>query len=130
VLPGDAGTRSPWRTWLLTGVALIAGALALAAWNPGDDAAGTLCLFRRLTHHECATCGLTRSLAHLVRGDLAGAFARHALGPPLALELALLWLAWPVAIARHLRIPAYWGERWLLAHAAVFLAYWAVRLAR
>lgn len=108
---------------------MLAVALALYAWNPGDDPAGTLCLFRRLTHHECATCGLTRSLAHLVRGDLPGAFARHALGPPLALELLLLWLAWPVAIARRVRVPENWSERWLLAHAAGFLAFWVARLA-
>lgn len=128
--PGDAGMRSPWSAWLLAGALLLAVGLVLFVWNPGDDPAETLCLFRRLTHHDCATCGLTRSLAHLVRGDLAGAFARHALGPPLALELVLLWLAWPVAIVRRVRVPGYWGERWLLAHAAVFLAYWVVRLTR
>lgn len=121
---------SPWRTWALTGAVLLAGAAALAAWNPGDDATGTLCLFRRITHHECATCGLTRSLAHLFRGDLAGAFARHPLGPPLALEIALLWLLWPVAIARGVRVSGAWRERWLLAHAGAFLALWVVRLLR
>ncbi len=60
---------------------------------------------------------------------MAGAFARHPLGPPLALEIALLWLLWPIAIARGVRgVPGTWRERWLLAHAAAFLALWVVRL--
>lgn len=65
-----------------------------------------------------------------MRGDLTGAFAHHPLGPPLALEIALLWLAWPIAIVRRVRVPGAWRERWLLAHAGAFLALWVVRLAR
>lgn len=115
-------------SWLLAGAALLAGALVLAAWNPGDAQEGTVCLFRRVTHYPCATCGLTRSVAHLLRGDVAGAFARHPLGPPLALEIAVLWLLWPIAIARGVRVPGVWRERWLLGHAGAFLALWVVRL--
>jgi hypothetical protein len=101
----------------------------LAIWNPGDAETGSICLFRRWTHHPCATCGFTRSIAHLLRGDLAGALARHPLGPPLALELALLWLAWPALIARGVTVSPAWRERWLLAHAGAFLVLWVVRLA-
>jgi hypothetical protein len=82
-----------------------------------------------VTHLPCATCGLTRSFAHLAAGDLSGAFARHALGPPLAAELALLWLAAPVAIARAWRPSGALRDRWLLAHAAAFLLFGLSRLA-
>ncbi len=69
---------------------MLVAALVLRAWMPSDDPATTICLFRRLTHHECATCGMTRALALLVRGDWAGAFARHPLAIPLALEAIAL----------------------------------------
>jgi hypothetical protein len=120
--------RAPWLAWALAGAAALAGALVLRAWMPSDDPDATLCLFRRVTHHECATCGMTRAFALLARGDLRGAFARHPLAPPLALELALLWLVAPLAWARGWRAPAVWRERWLLAHAGAFLGLWLARL--
>ena len=109
---------------------MIGAVLVLRAWTPSDDPAATLCIFRRLTHHECATCGMTRAMALLAHGDVRGAFARHPLAPPLALEIALLWLATPVAIVRGLRVPPTLRDRWLLAHAGAFLILWAARLVR
>lgn len=73
---------------------------------------------------------MTRAFARLARGDVAGAAARHPLAVPLAFELGLLWLAAPLAIARRWRVPPAWRVRWLVAHAAAFLALWAVRLLR
>jgi hypothetical protein len=108
---------------------MLAAVLVLRAWTPSDDPHATLCLFRRLTRHECATCGMTRAAALLARGDVPGAIARHPFVPPLALELVLLWLAAPFALARGLRVPDRWRDRWLLAHAGAFLALWVVRLA-
>jgi len=108
---------------------MLAAMLVLRAWTPSDDPNATICLFRRLTHHDCATCGMTRALSRLARGDLAGAFARHPLAPPLALEALLLWLAAPFAFTRGRRLPDRVRDRWLLAHAAAFLLVWIVRLA-
>ncbi len=107
---------------------MLVAALVLRAWMPSDDPATTICLFRRLTHHECATCGMTRALALLVRGDWAGAFARHPLAIPLALEGVALWIAAPVALARGARVPGRVRDGWLLAHAGAFLALWVARL--
>jgi hypothetical protein len=120
--------RSPWLGWALAGVAALAAALVLRAWMPPDDPRYTICIFRRLTHHDCATCGMTRAFALLVRGEWRGAFLRHPLAPPLALELLLLWLATPIALVRGWRVPPTARDRWLLAHAGAFLGLWAVRL--
>jgi hypothetical protein len=119
---------SPWLGWALAGAAMLAVALVLRAWMPPDDPRYTICLFRRLTHHDCATCGMTRAIALLVRGDWRGAFVRHPLAPPLALELVLLWLATPLALVRSWRPAPALRDRWLLAHAGAFIGLWAVRL--
>ena len=42
-----------------------------------------LCPFRRLTGHECPTCGMTRACVAALRGDVATSFAAHPLGLPL-----------------------------------------------
>lgn len=95
---------------------------------PPDDPALTVCWLRRVTHHDCPTCGMTRAAAHLVRGEWGAAVASHPLAAPLAIELALLWLAAPVVIARR-RWPAGRTARaWLYAHVAAFLLVWLVRL--
>ncbi|MBN1851858.1 MAG: DUF2752 domain-containing protein [Pirellulales bacterium] len=44
----------------------------------------TICLFRRLFSTDCLTCGLTRSIIHLMHGDMDQAWAAHRLG----------WLFW------------------------------------
>ncbi len=88
-----------------------------------------MCVFRRLTHHDCATCGLTRALAHLARGDWHGAAARHPLALPLAGEIVLAWLAAPIAFARGWRWRDAWTMRVMWAHVAAFVGVWLVRLA-
>ncbi|HTR96601.1 MAG TPA: DUF2752 domain-containing protein [Candidatus Acidoferrales bacterium] len=128
--PSSARLAGGWRAWALAGVVLAAAALVLHAWTPSDDPAQTLCLFRRLTGHDCATCGMTRALALLAKGDVRGSLARHPLALPLAAEVAALWLAWPFAIRARRLPPGLWRERWLLVHASAFLGVWAVRLLR
>lgn len=119
---------SPWARWALVGAAIAAGWALLAVWTPPDDGAFTLCLFRRLTHHACATCGMTRALARLAKGDLAGAIRYHPLAPALAAEGLLAWLAAPLAIARRWRPRGRTVARVLWANLAVVLAVWLARL--
>lgn len=47
-----------------------------------------VCVLHRLTGLACPTCGLTRSVAHLLHGDLAGSLALHPAGV-LAVAFAL-----------------------------------------
>ena len=117
----------PWWLWLATGALGLAAWLVLAAWTPPDDAAWTLCLFRRVTHHDCATCGMTRALSLLAHGDVRGSLARHPLALPLAAEAALLWLLAPLAIRRNWRPSDRVVTRWAAAHLVVVFAVWIAR---
>jgi hypothetical protein len=131
MLPAASASRNrAWRAWLVVGAAALGGWLLLAVWTPPDDAAWSTCLFRRVTHHECATCGMTRALSLLAHGDLRGSLARHPLAAPFAAEAAALWLLAPLALRLRWRPPAPWVTRWTVAHLALVLALWGVRLTR
>lgn len=116
--------------WALTGATALAVVIVLRRWMPPDDSALTVCWLRRVTHHDCPTCGMTRAAAHLVRGEWAAAAARHPLALPLAAEAAALWLAAPIAIVRGWRPSGRAARAWLYAHVALVLAVWVVRLLR
>ena len=119
-----------WRRWLAFGLAGALGWMALATWSPPDDPAWSVCLFHRVTHHDCATCGMTRALSRLAHGDLRGSLARHPLAAPFAAEAALLWLLTPAALLRRWRPADAWVARWGGAHLVLIFAVWVVRLAR
>ncbi len=55
------------------------------------------CPFRTITGIPCPICGITTSSALIVRGDLAGSFHAHPLGPLLALGMALVI---PISVLR------------------------------
>lgn len=117
------------RAWLACGaLGLLAWAL-LAVWTPPEDARWSVCVFRRVTHHDCATCGMTRAFALLARGDVSGSLARHPLALPLAAEALLLWLAAPLAWRLRWPVSTRLRDGWLLANAAALIAVWVVRLA-
>lgn len=105
-----------------TAAALRAG-LGLTAGEP-------ICWLARVAHVSCPTCGLTRSLTLLSRGDLAGSLAMHPWGPALALQVLAAGLVWGAWLA------APWRERpdrWV-PHAVAFNAIalgviWVARLA-
>jgi len=113
--------------WVASGVAGLAGFLVLNRWSPENPGRISWCLFRDISGISGPGCGLTRAFAHLAKGQLAAAFALHPMAPLLALELPLLWLWWGLrtfGVGRALNF-----ERWALAHAAVFILLWVVRLA-
>ena len=125
-----SATARAWRVWLLVGAAGLGAWLVLAAWTPSDDPAWTTCLFRRVTQHDCPSCGMTRSLSLLAHGDLRGSIDRHPLAAPLAAEAALLWLLAPLALRRGWRPSEALVTRWTVANRAALLVAWGVRLAR
>jgi len=126
--------------WLLAGLGLAAAAallpavleIVLQAGTAGDPRL-VLCPSRRLLGLPCPGCGMTRALAALLRGDLAGAFALHPWAPALAAQLALGWGAWGWSLSgtpsgRLLR-PDRWLGPTLLANLAALAALWLGRLA-
>ncbi len=115
--------------WAGAGAALAAAFAWLAASRFPAGAGEPVCTFRRVTHLACPTCGMTRALACLARGDFATSLALHPLALVLAAELVVLWLLWGRGLARgdarriERNLP-----RLLAANAAAFAAVWLARL--
>jgi hypothetical protein len=116
--------------WLATGLAAAAGFVALRSLAPDADPDHALCWLRRTLHVACPTCGMTRALAALARGDWRDALAFHPLAPVIAAEAAWLWARVGAGL---LGLAPRFDERGLprlaLANAAALLALWLARLA-
>ena len=67
------------------GAILVVGLVPVRGWESLPD----LCLFHRLTALPCPTCGLTRSWAALLRGQIGISLRFHALGLPSLVLLGL-----------------------------------------
>ena len=90
------GRRERWRrlAWAAALASIFPAAGILQPWLARD--LFPVCAFCAVTGHPCPFCGLTRALAHAVRGDLAAASIRHPLWPlfaALILFLAALFAA-------------------------------------
>jgi hypothetical protein len=65
---------------------LLAGALL----PPDRPFPVDLCLWHRLTGFACLGCGLTRSVCHLMHGDIAGSLSLHPAGVVVVAIAAVL----------------------------------------
>ncbi len=66
--------------WALAVVAAWLALIGIAEWRGhAAGAPATLCLFRRATGLPCPTCGTTRAVLCLLRGDVAGAAVQNPL---------------------------------------------------
>lgn len=83
-LPHDARSarRAAWWRVGVFGTALL-GAVVIGWVVTLPDF--SLCTFETLFHRPCPGCGMTRSIAHLVRGELLVSLRLHPLGLPLFL---------------------------------------------
>ena len=120
---------SPVAAWALCGVAAVGAWLTLRAWPPIDDPERAMCVLRRVAHIGCATCGLTRALAALARGEIAASLVLHPMALVLAVELAGVWAWWGARLARG---RAVWDQGWIpwaiAVNTAAFLLVWVARL--
>lgn len=98
--------------------ALMLGAAAVFALAPGDQ--GLPCPLRATTGVPCPFCGMTTSVVHAVRLDLASAWAANPAGI-IAVVVAVLL----VLFRRPAELPVPW---WLLGVAGV--AMWVFQLHR
>jgi len=123
--PSGSSRATALAVWL--GGALVAAAVAiwLTALGPGES---TICLLRNWTGVPCPGCGVTRSIAALLRGDYAEAFILHPLAPIAVTEAIVVWLAWGVSLMRRGRGLDEWRLAQLfLANLAAFVLLWIAR---
>jgi hypothetical protein len=61
-----------------------------------------VCLTRRILHLPCPSCGSTRSIISLLRGDFTGAMKINPAGYLIALIMVLapLWITWDLATGK------------------------------
>ncbi len=115
----------PWWVWCVLGA--WAGLVATVGYLAGRAHVDvTLCLFKRITGIPCASCGLTRGVLSVLRGDLAGAWLYNPLAITL-LGIAVAWLLLWVVAARRIVLRLSRRERalfWVLVAAAV-VCNWA-----
>ena len=119
-LPARPGLR-----WL----SLSAAAAAVLVFTAGS---WLVCPMQQLFHHACPTCGMSRALELLLRGQFTASFALQPLALPAA---ACSWLVLAAGLEGVLRgTPAVtlWRKhrRLLAAATGVFLLVFALWLAR
>jgi hypothetical protein len=122
--------------WLGALVAAVAGFLVFQIWVPAEGREASICVLRRCFDLPCPTCGMTRGLAHLAKGEWGAAWSAHPLAAPFALEMFVLWVVWglrlgaPAAPRWAARLRSHdWELQLLFANLAIFGAVWLGRLA-
>jgi hypothetical protein len=110
------------------GLAAALGGLALGSGSIGL-AAGPPCALRETFHIGCVTCGFTRALEALARGDLAAATALHPLALPVVVETGLAWGLWGAGLWRgRPLLHGRWVGRAAAATAIAATVVWVARL--
>jgi hypothetical protein len=110
--------RKPnWPLWAVAIVLVWLAAVELTVLFAPDT---TMCNFKRWTGVPCPTCGMTRGITSVARGDLAAGFAYNPLFLTVMLGFLLL-LAARIAFKRALRLDVNTRERKTLWWAALFL---------
>ena len=100
----------------------------LWAFAPHADGSWILCAFRRATRVPCPSCGMTRAVGWLLRGDVPASLRYHPLG---GLTLALLFGTWVYGMGVAVRgwsvsiRAAVWVA---IAFEALLIAVWLFRL--
>ncbi|WP_448574269.1 DUF2752 domain-containing protein [Trichothermofontia sp.] len=98
--PGDRQQR--WGALAL----MLAPLMGAPLYNQGLRLPGLVCPLRHWTGIPCPTCGLTRSLMAVVRGDWNQAITEHLFGPVLfiVLVLGVLQVALELTTGRHVKM--------------------------
>jgi hypothetical protein len=123
IAAGDAGTRA-------VGLAFTLGLpLAALAWIAAGEPSGPACLMREIAHVDCPTCGMTRAVALITRGDWRASLAVHPWAAVLVLQLFAGWLAGVRWLLRGGLNPERWIPWLVFANGAGLLAVWILRLA-
>ncbi len=110
--------RKPnWPLWAVAIVLVWLAAVELTVLFAPD---ATMCNFKRWTGVPCPTCGITRGVTSVARGEVAAGFAYNPLFLSVTLGFLLL-LAARVAFKRTLRLDIDARERRTLWWVGLFL---------
>lgn len=90
---------------------LVATTYVVVAWWAGRRDLPVVCPYRRLTGQRCPACGLTRSIACVLRGELRRALAEHPLGPVVVAGVTAAFIRrfWLRSPAEGLLLPTFDG---------------------
>ena len=106
----------------------LTGILVLAVlWTPTDDGP-TICYSKALFDVSCPGCGLTRSVAALVKGEVGASVQYHALGPVFLAIIIWLWglLGW--CLIKNKPMPPLKKFHWpAVALIVAMVGYWIIR---
>lgn len=102
LIPGLLKTRPSELLLGKTAIGLARFGVALALLLPPGAKDLPLCMLRSQTGIPCLGCGMTRSLSHAFRGDLAASWTYHPFGPIIAVVLVMI-----VAVSL---LPGTWRE--------------------
>lgn len=122
----DRRAAGRWAVWAVTTAAAFA---MWTVWVGAGEPGGPACLLRQLLHVDCPTCGITRALALLARGEWRASLAVHPWAVALVLQAIVGWLAWARWVAQGGAHPERWIPHAVAANGIALLMIWAVRLA-
>ncbi len=125
----DPRGRGQWL--LLAGLAAMFAASVVLPETPMVHV--VVCPLRAATGLPCPGCGMGRAFCAVSRGELAAAFAHHALGPVVYVALALLMLRTLAEVVLRRRLAPLTPRRLrrplVLALGVLLVALWLGRLA-
>lgn len=132
-MPPFPVSRSALRPALWWGVtaALAAGWAVFALWTPPAEREASICILRRVLV-PCPSCGMTRALALLAKGQWSQALALHPLAPVLLVQGLSLWAAWGLALLRGWlprAVSGWLGWGVVSLNVVLLLGVWILRLA-
>lgn len=100
------------------------GGYAWIAWNGSGLASHApspaTCMFKAVTHVPCPSCGATRAILLLLRGDIAGSLALNPIGVFLFAALVVLpvWLLADIIMKGKSLMRCYTGAECMLRRKA------------
>lgn len=114
--------------YMLSAVGCMAGYIWLFLFDSGG---GTVCLFKRLFHIPCPSCGATRAIAALMQGEVKEALLLNPIGILLALMLVgiPLWILADVILKKDSYHLFYKKTDELFGKKYVFLSFTLLVLA-